>query len=396
MDGPPLRILHILMNNARHPSRVRRSCEAATELWPRAEIEVLALRRKGEEMPELERWAERVRLVRLELPRRKLGRVRYPSSGLALWWAAAVLVRLWRFKPDIVCLHNATALPLLPFIRLLTKSKVILDAHELESESASLVGRPVYKWIVKTIERVGIRAVDGMIVVNDSIADWYRQTYPGLNPVVVKNIYIPPRLPAQVGDYFRLKYSIPKSTAILLYQGNLGVGRGIEQYIGLLDDRRGLDIAVVLMGYGDWQERLKALESRYPGRLFVHEAVPSERLMEYTACADFGLSVIAPICISYHMALPNKIFEYLSAGLPVIGSDGPEIRRVIEQFDVGVAVPSDVDSIRRAVVQLLARDRDELRHNALNAVRNFTWDGERERLVALLRTLQPGAARVAS
>jgi glycosyltransferase involved in cell wall biosynthesis len=107
---------------------------------------------------------------------------------------------------------------------------------------------------------------------------------------------------------------------------------------------------------------------------------------------DLGMCLFQASHLSYYWTLPNKFFEYLHAGVPVLASDFPETRRLVDRYDVGaVCDPGDPAAIANAVNDLLSRPDDlvRMRDNALKAAQELNWEHERERLLALYRRLVP-------
>ena len=112
----------------------------------------------------------------------------------------------------------------------------------------------------------------------------------------------------------------------------------------------------------------------------VHEAVPHEVLWKFVGAADVGIVMISPVSKSYYYALPNKLFECIQSGIPVVGSDLPEIKRIVNGHKVGtIAKPDDSDSIASAVKELINSELmyNEAKHNVENSKKILCWESEK-------------------
>lgn len=228
------------------------------------------------------------------------------------------------------------ALPALAMAANRHNGSLIYDSRELYPHVASTVGRPWVRLVWESIEQRFIRKAEGVMTVSDGIADRLAQVYRIPRPVVVHNV--PVRPPRRQSDLLRDSLGISADTVIVLHQGQMRKYRGCEL---LVDAMQAVDNAVlVFLGNGPRRQMLGSLARKMglTGRIFFHDAVPPDQLLEYTASADVGVTLLEDVCLNHHMALPNKLFEYLAADIPVIGSDLPEIRKVVVGHDVGIVI----------------------------------------------------------
>lgn len=323
-----------------------------------------------------------------------------------LWWqirlAREALLWMRRVRPDIIHIHDADRL-LIGFIgHLLLGCHFVYDAHEFVAGllvDGTRRSRWTRRWHLALERLLASRAL-AVITVNDAIAERLRNRYRLRNVAVVHNFPLLTPLPCDGG---RLRERLPeriRNRPILVYQGRLTSSRGIEVFIQTI--ARVPAAGGVIIGSGPLRSALEALaaELRVEDRLVFVPEVPWRELAAYTAGADLGFCLSQPTCENNVLALPNKLFEYLMAGVPVIASDYPILRRYIVGENAGLLVsPDNPEHISEAVAALLA-DPDRLslmRRNARRAAQRYNWTGEERILTTLYSRVHetPASARSA-
>jgi len=257
------------------------------------------------------------------------------------------------------------------------------DCHELYLESTSF--RPIERRVLSPVERRYIRRADSVLAVNQSIALAYGQRY-GREPVVVRNCASRLAADPEVRD-LRVLAGLPSSARVVLYQGGFSVGRGLEVCVASVAELP-VDVHLVLLGFGPLREELveQADALGVADRVHVLDAVPPEELASCTISATVGLMPYQPVSQNNFLALPNKIFEYTAAGVPIVVSDFPELRRVAVDAGCGdVYDPFDPGSLAAALRRVLEPMR-YLQHRT--AARVFgsvnVWEKERDILIGEL------------
>jgi glycosyltransferase involved in cell wall biosynthesis len=289
---------------------------------------------------------------------------------------------------DIYHAHDDTALPACYIAARLCRKRLVFDAHELP-----LVEPNITRW--RLLHALSIRFLKGMmsrcagiITVSPPIVHELQQRFGGRAAEVIRNI---PAYQAPVSDD-RLRHylALNSSTRIALYQGNLD-SRGLHRLI-LAARFMDPDIVIVMMGQGANQPDLETLITRegVSGRVKIIPPVPYTELLTWTTSADIGLVVYSPssartITPNIQLCLPNKLFEYLMAGLPVLASPLDAVADIIRTYDVGCIVNSlEPEEIGRAISRMLA-DRTALarmRSNAKVATRqDLCWENESRRFI---------------
>ena len=274
--------------------------------------------------------------------------------------------------------------------RLNPRLKLIYDCHEFEAErnAKPAIERKLVGWL----ERRMIRKAAAVITVSPSIAEAYRERYAsfGLPEVhLVRNIPSPrPSNATQEGmppDHFRARFGIPQEAFIALYQGAFTYNRGLEMALAAMEGISDSGIHLVLMGYGPLQALVDETAARLP-HVHVHPAVPYEEVLEHTRSADVGLVSVKPTCLSYRYCLPNKLFEYILAGVPVLSNDLPDCRALIETFGVGsIVAQDDAAGWQQALQDLHQGGTTAFAPGLERAAASLSWGGEAERLCAVYR-----------
>jgi glycosyltransferase involved in cell wall biosynthesis len=290
-------------------------------------------------------------------------------------------------RPDVIHANDiATLIP--GFLAARRGTRLVYDTHEYA------VGVPyrkaVWAWLAATIERLLIRRCDAVITVSDGIAERLQARY-GLaeRPVVVRNVPdLPPPEPGVAPD---LREGMEIGGApLVLHQGAVAGGRGGENLVRAVAR---IDAAHLLfLGVDEaYAGRLSELgnEVGFDGRLHFHPPVPLAALLSYTTQADVGVSLLENTCENHRLALPNKLFEYLAADVPVVVSDLPEMSRLVEERGVGWTTdPGDPADIARVLGLALAERNDPALHQRVSAAAaELNWPHERSRLTGLYERL---------
>lgn len=286
-----------------------------------------------------------------------------------------MLPRAIRERPNVVHCHDTLVLPLGCIVKKLTGAKLVYDAHELESDRNGLTR--LQGGLTLRVEKLLWRFVDALIVVSPSIERWYQENIGPKPSTVILNSPLFSEAQHQDGDYLRNKFAIPIESKIFIYVGILGQGRGIDLLINTFKDSR-VSSHVVFLGYGELNEELKRLAKLHPN-MHVHEAVPHSQVVPIVQSADFGLCLVQNVSLSDYYCLPNKLFEYCFAGVPVLASDFPDIRALLMQHGIGECCKLRPDDIRDAVLRL---ERSQSTFEFANLA-PLSWQAQEEKLVGL-------------
>lgn len=277
-------------------------------------------------------------------------------------------------KLDIVIANDMDTLPACWLISRIRKKKLIFDSHEFYSESPYLNSKPTIKKIWQKLENLLIPQVDVGITVNRSIADIYKHKHN-------KYFHVIRNVPLVHKHTDNFKYTPNR----IIYQGAVHVGRGVEMMlhaIALLPD-----MELYIAGKGDvWEKCIKLADTlNLKKRVFFLGHIDFEQLPNITKTAAVGLSLEEDIGLNYHYALPNKIFDYIQSNVPVIVSDLPEMRNIVETFDVGaVLTVRTSENLAKAIVNIIKkRESGKFEEKLKKAAEILNWENEKNKLLSI-------------
>jgi glycogen synthase len=260
-----------------------------------------------------------------------------------------------------------------------TRPRVVYDARDIYVDAANLARmRGLARWAIARAERGWARRADRVITVNDPYADVMAERFGVERPLVVWNCAY--RFVAERQERrFHARLDLPAETPIVLYQGGFSRDRGIEQLIVALASMPG--VALVLMGYGylDAELRARAAEPRLAGRLHVLPAVPPSELLHWVASADVVAMPIQPTTLNHRLTTPNKLFEAMAAGVPLVASDLPGMAGIVRETGCGLLVdptdPAAIAAACRRILEATPEERGQWRMRARQAAEaTYNWE----------------------
>jgi glycosyltransferase involved in cell wall biosynthesis len=298
-------------------------------------------------------------------------------SGFAIARAAA------RLRPDVVHAHDVAMLPSGWLAARRAGALLVYDTHEFALGVAYRTRG--FALLVRIVERLFVPRADAVITVSDGIAarlaSIYRLRRP---PVVVRNTADVSGAVAGAG--LRDELGLAPDTPLVLHQGAPARHRGCTTLLRAVERLDGVHLVFLGEGEPGFMAELRAGAN---GRVHFVPARPPGQLLAATAEADVGVTLLEDVCENHRLALPNKVFEYVAAGVPVVASDLPELRSLVERYGIGELVdPSDPQSVADGIDAALARPRADA---LASAARELSWDLEQRRLRDLYAEL--GQAR---
>ena len=284
-------------------------------------------------------------------------------------------------KADVLIANDLDTLLPNYIVSKLKSIPLIYDSHELFCEVPELLSNPLKRKIWLWIEKAIVPKLKNCITVNESIAKIFEDKYK-TKFEVVRNISASNETTIVKS---RVELNLPADKKIILLQGaGINIDRGAEE---LMDAMEFVDNALLLIiGSGDvWrilEEKLK--NKKIKEKIVLINKLPKQELLHYTLNADIGLSIDKNTNLNYYYSLPNKVFDYLQAGLPILASRLPEIEKIINHYKVGDFIENHKpESIAFKINEMLNAPSllEEYKRNCLTAAKELSWLNEKQKLI---------------
>jgi glycosyltransferase involved in cell wall biosynthesis len=364
----------LLHKSVEFDSRVRREAGALARAGHSVTVLELAKVRRGETIDGFVRDS----VMPPEWMRRHL-----PFHLYRIAFLVGFVAGLLRVRPDVVHAHDAAML--LPGVigARLTGAQLVYDSHEL---ATSVPYRErAWAWFVATIERVVVPRCAAVITVADGIAVRLRERYRLADtPTVVRNVS---DLKLSGPGGLRTLLGIDEHTPLVLHQGAPSPARGCEVLVATIERLPGVHLVFLGDAEPGYAATLRELARTHgvQDRVTLLPSVPLERLLAHTAEADVGVTLLQDTCENHRLALPNKLFEYIAAGVPVIAGSLPETRRLVDGYAIGWCVAPDDSAALAQALRTALREREDagLKRRMKRAREELCWSREQNRLLEL-------------
>ena len=353
-------------------NRVAKTCALLQE----HNYEVTLVGRKKVDSPKMDKRSYKT--YRLSLPFEK-GPLFY------VFLNARLFLFLLLKKSDLIYANDLDTLAPCFLVSKIKTSRLIYDTHELFTEVPELTSRPRVKKIWLSIERFIFPKLDNIVTVNESIAKIYEKKY---NKTVRYVRNVPELKELEDNIVSRSELDINEKDFILIIQGSgLNKDRGIEEAIMALEHCK--DCVLLLVGNGDVIPFAKSmvLERQMQSKVKFIPRMPYKELMRITRCADLGLLLDKNTSLNQELALPNKLFDYIHAGIPILSSDLKEITKIITKYDIGSFIKGNHPKEIAEAINAYKSDKTRQlrqRSNCLIAAKAENWQKEKERLSSVI------------
>jgi len=306
----------------------------------------------------------------------------YPAVRLKLlfnrklFFYAEYNIRLFLYllfdKTDIFLSNDTDTLIANYLASVIRKKPLVFDAHEIFPEMPEITNRKWVKKVWTTVENLIFPRLKNAYTVCDSVAAYYNEKYK-IDMQVVRNIPFKRTMPVRL-----LPRSFPidaKGKKVILYQGVVNIGRGIEWMIDampFLDD-----YVFYVIGGGDILKEIKekVQKMQLTDKVFFTGKIPFEKLSEYTACADIGINLLENMGLNYYYSLPNRIFDYMREDIPVLATDFPEVRKIISHYNIGTLINNYEPQFLASTVKHMTLEGKNLNNFAI-ANEELCWENE--------------------
>ena len=373
--------IHVVINDFRPDYRVLKEANSIAETG--CDTTIFALYKEG--FPILEQ-INKVKVRRFNIVTRRLGKNRFI---LSLKYLECLVRMTWsgiKEKPDIVHAHDLSGLLIGYLIAFFVNSNLIYDSHEFFSQSRHVeYHMPLIINIAKRIEKNIACKADAIITVSNGIARELSKVLNIRRPIVIRNV--PERSVAPSMLNLRQILRIPADATILIYIGAILPGRGVETFLRAFNNLELQNVYLVFLGSeympnwlnvqlsDDVKHRVKFLPPVHP-----KDVVPIARQ------ADIGLHAIHGSYINHQLCLPNKLFEYIQAGLAVLVTDLPEMATIVRSYVVGrVFRDRDVDHLEKTMRKMVENKNmlKKWRMASKVAAKELVWEKEKHKLLKL-------------
>lgn len=367
--------IHTSLTDFSNESRVLKQVDSLVKYGVFENITIIAL--GSAHLPKFEQLSENISLHRIELLTRGLPKNMLFQTIKYSEFFIKSLFLISKENPSVINAHGLAVLPISLMTKIIFKSHLVYDTHELETETNGLKG--FRKKINKFFEKKLIKYVDMTLVVSESIADWYLEEYKIKRPAVVLNA--PNYRELKANNHFREQLSIRDDQVILLYQGGLMDSRGVDFILNAFKVRTDDQLIAVFMGYGPLEADIKAAAEQYEN-IYFFPAVPPQVVLEYTSSADVGIHLIQNTCLNHDYCMPNKLFEYAMAGLPVLVSNMNDMSELVIQNNMG-SVITDFSNIgiNKALDSFLQNDLIQMKANAYRVACENAWEVQEKKML---------------
>lgn len=360
-----------VINDLVTDSRVNKTCNVLMD----AGYEVVLI---GRELPgslPLPDW--KFKAVRMNLLFKK-------GPAFYFFFNVRLFLKLLFTKCDLLFANDLDTLLPNYLVSRVKKIPLIYDSHELFTEVPELQHSTTKKKIWLSLEKRIVPKLKTCITVNQSIANIFEAKYK-VHFHVIRNI--PQPLPIQKIKT-REELGLPRDRKVLILQGaGINMDRGAEELIDAMNDIS--NAILLIIGGGDvWpvlEEKIKCNSLEEKVKLI--KKIPKEELLHYTLNADLGISIDKNTNPNYYNSLPNKIFDYLHAGIPILASRLPEIESIVSTYQVGVFINSHNPShIAETITKFISSAAyEQAKQNTKAAAADMTWENERQKYLALIK-----------
>jgi glycosyltransferase involved in cell wall biosynthesis len=291
-------------------------------------------------------------------------------------------------KPfDIIHCHDLWVLPAAAILKKIHNGRLVYDAHEYYAGLEIFLHTQMRKKLWLFLEHRCMAHIDRLITVSQALGDQYRKHYVNLRQVnIILNVPKFESIPHTV-----LKQTLKDAREILVvFHGHFKPGRGLENLIQAVKIVSG--VKLLLIGGGEIENRLRKIvqDEGLNYRVSFQNYIPTSELISTSAQADIGAVLFEPSSINYKFALPNKFFEYIMAGLPILASDIVTLRYYIMKYDIGVTVnPCDIEAIANSITKMKS-DKQQFQKwkmNTLRAAKDLNWENEESKLIDIYQRI---------
>jgi glycosyltransferase involved in cell wall biosynthesis len=277
------------------------------------------------------------------------------------------------------------ATPFVYGIRGTEQANTIYDAREIYTALGPNRNQPLKQQVISAIESFFIKRFDKVITTGELDSKFLVQEYEIATPPVLMNL--PPYQEVKPNNRLRKRFKIPSNHTVLVYQGMIYKGRGVDRIVSVLPHLRNVTLVAIGSGGGVEVARNQADQLGVANRFHILNPVPYDELLNWTASADIGICFFEPLTLSLKYALPNKLFEYAMAGIPVLATALPQIKPLLEKVPAGDLVDPSISerALSQALENMICRVENNVYNDPVKRMREqYHWEAQESTIINII------------
>ena len=328
-------------------------------------------------------------------------RIKTWFKGTALFYVEfniRLFFRLLHQKPDIFLGNDLDVMPATMLVARLRKKPIVYDSHEFFLGMAGMDQKPIRRYIWKFIEIRIFARLKYMYTVSDSIRNLYRRIY-HKKVFVVRNLPLKdplnPELTIEEVTWIRsIDQRIPENKNLIILQGaGINESRGAEELVYSMIFLDSSNFHLLIIGGGDVFSKLEKMikQNHLSEKITLIQKVPFAVLGHFTRKAQLGISIDKSSVLNHKYSLPNKLFEYLHAGVPVLASRLIEQERIINQYDVGAFIEDyQPEHMAGKIKEIFANPEllNRWKQNTCKVREALNWENERKIVIDIFKQVE--------
>ncbi|MDP8267166.1 MAG: glycosyltransferase [Candidatus Tenebribacter davisii] len=374
------KIAIILFGDYIFDGRVQRCAEALAE---RYEVKVFVTTDYSEDYPTIFRGID---IEFIPLKSKNLPKHPFVQILKFIEYFAITAKHIKKYNPDYI--HCNDVFTILFGLMFYNQKVVVYDSHELwkDTQHMKAYNKNLFK-IMVFIEKIAIKKVRSVITVNDHIADILRTDHDIELPTVIRNIADYDEI--ENSDIVRERCGLSKNEKIVLYIGGFSSGRGLQNVVKsfqYVDDH----IVMVFVGNGYLNEELIILRDslQLNNRIFFLDPISQDEVLKYEKSSDLGIISYENTCLNHYYCLPNKFFQFVQMGKPLIVSNFPELKEKVEEYQLGyIFDPDSIEDIAKSINKIFSNDFSIKEENLYKFLNKYNWENEKKKLLLLYSTI---------
>lgn len=360
------KIIASVINNYEGDQRVQKVCNSLQKFG--FDVEVIATDLRGKHKT---KFPYKVNVLHMIF---KKGMQMYVDFNLNLFIKLMQISK----KGDILLANDLDALIPNYLVSKIKGLDLVFDSHEIFSEVPTLHNKKFKKKIWKKLEKSMVPKIKHFYTVSNGYADWFENEYK-IRPEVIRNVPV-----VKPNSDIEITVKLPEIISgekVILYQGDINFSRGIDKMIQAMQYVENAKLWII--GNGPKKAEFEKLnqELNLTQKVKFIGSVSPAQLKLITPKADLGLSLEEDYGISYRYALPNKIFDYTHAGIPILATNLPEIKNTVEQFGIGKIIKNhNPTHLAELIQEMLNEGKTPYSENLKKAAEVFNWEIEEKKL----------------